>query len=28
IASLTDGFDAGDPRSAAGRLQSPVFASA
>ena len=28
IASVTDGFDAGDPQSAAGRLQSPVFASA
>jgi ureidoacrylate peracid hydrolase len=28
IASVTDGFDAGRPHSAAGRLQSPVFASA
>ena len=28
IASVTDGFDAGHPQTAAGRLQSPVFASA
>jgi nicotinamidase-related amidase len=28
IASVTDGFDAGRPKSAAGRLQSPVPASA
>jgi nicotinamidase-related amidase len=28
IASVTDGFDAGRPQSAAGRLKSPVFASA
>jgi nicotinamidase-related amidase len=28
IASVTAGFDAGRPQSAAGRLQSPVFASA
>ena len=28
IASVTDGFDAGRPQSAAGRLQSPVSASA
>src|SRR5487761_1491761 len=28
IASIGRGFDAGDPRSGAGRLQSPVFASA
>jgi ureidoacrylate peracid hydrolase len=28
IASVTDGFDAGRPQSMAGRLQSPVFASA
>ncbi len=28
IASVTGGFDAGRPQAAAGRLQSPVFASA
>ena len=28
IASVTDGFDAGRPQSAAGRLKSPVYASA
>ena len=28
IASVTGGFDAGRPQSAAGRLKSPVFASA
>jgi nicotinamidase-related amidase len=28
IASVTDGFDAGHPEAPAGRLQSPVFASA
>ncbi|MGH3206619.1 MAG: isochorismatase family cysteine hydrolase [Trebonia sp.] len=28
IASVTDGFDAGRPQSEAGRLKSPVFASA
>jgi nicotinamidase-related amidase len=28
IASVTEGFDAGHPQTTAGRLQSPVFASA
>ena len=28
IVSVTDGFDAGNPEAPAGRLQSPVFASA
>ena len=28
IASVTDGFDAGHPETRAGRLKSPVFASA
>jgi ureidoacrylate peracid hydrolase len=28
IASVTDGFDAGNPQSTAGRLKSPVLATA
>jgi hypothetical protein len=28
VASVTDGFDAGNPAGTAGRLPSPVFASA
>jgi hypothetical protein len=28
IASVTDGFDAGNPQSMAGRLKSPVLATA